>query len=128
MIRVSLQGLKQLCETNLVELKFIRRNKTTDKFPTRRMLCTRDMRIIDSDIGRKVFNFTPPKGSPPYDAIPKNLLTVFDIIYQDWRNIPVESVVVLVAVPTNPQKKFWEYFDTRLRNMTKTQKKDFINK
>ena len=128
MIRVSLQGLKQLCETNLVELKFIRRNKTADKFPTRRMLCTRDMRIIDSDIGRKVFNFTPPKGSPPYDPIPKNLLTVFDIIYQDWRNIPVESVAVLVAVPTNPQKKFWEYFDTRLRNMTKTEKKNFINK
>ena len=128
MIRVSLQGLRQLCETNLVELKFIRRNKTADKFPTRRMLCTRDMRILESDLGRKTFNYTSPKGNPPYDPIPKNLLTVFDIIYQDWRNIPFESVAVLVAVPTNPQKKFWEYFDTRLRNMTKTQKSDFINK
>lgn len=128
MIRVSLQGLRNLCETNLVELKFIRRVKLTDRLPTRRMLCTRDLRLLDSDLGRKAFNFKLPQHPPPYDAVSKNLLTVFDIIYQDWRNIPVESVAVLVAVPTNPQKKFWEYFDTRLRTMTKTQKSDFINK
>jgi hypothetical protein len=128
MIRVSLQGLRQLCETNLVELKFIRRLKLADKFPTRRMLCTRDIRLLNSDLGKKTFNFTLPQNSPAYDTVSKNLLTVFDIIYQDWRNIPVESVAVLVAVPTNPQKQFWEYFDKRLRNMTKTQKKDFINK
>lgn len=128
MIRVTLQGLKSLCETHLVELKFIRRIRTADKFPTRRMLCTRDMRILESELGRITFNYTTPTGSLPYDAASKNLLTVFDIIYQDWRSIPVESVAVLVAVPTNPQKQFWQYFDTRLRNMTKTQKKDFINK
>jgi hypothetical protein len=128
MIRVTLQGLKSLCETHLVELKFIRRIRTADKFPTRRMLCTRDMRILESELGRIAFNYTTPTGSLPYDATSKNLLTVFDIIYQDWRSIPVESVAVLVAVPTNPQKQFWQYFDTRLRNMTKTQKRDFINK
>jgi hypothetical protein len=128
MNRLTLSGLKALCETHLVELKFIRRIKNVGNLPTRRMLCTRDMRILNSDIGKTVFNFIVPSKSPPYDATTKNLLTVFDIIFQDWRNIPVESVMVVMAIPTNPQKTFWEYFDRVLRKMTKTQKQTFINK
>lgn len=128
MNRLTLGGLQSLCETHLVELKFIRRTKATGVLPTRRMLCTRDMRILTSELGRMTFNFTLPTKSPPYDPKTKNLLTVFDIIFQDWRNIPVESVMVVMAVPTNPQKSFWEYFDKVLRKMTKTQKQNFINK
>jgi hypothetical protein len=128
MNRLTLQGLDALCLTNLVELKFIRRIKKSSSLPTRRMLCTRDMRILNSSQGRMVFNFLPPIKSAPYDAKSKNLLPVFDIIFQDWRNIPVESVMVMMAIPTNPQKPFWEYFDRVLRKMTKVQKKDFINK
>jgi hypothetical protein len=128
MNRLTLQGLDSLCRTNLVELKFIRRLKRINVPPTRRMLCTRDMRMLDSEQGRIAFNFSFPINSPAYDARSKNLLPVFDIIFQDWRNIPVESVMVMMAIPTNPQKTFWEYFDRVLRKMTKPQKQAFINK
>ena len=128
MNRLTLQGLDSLCLTHLVELKFIRRIKKPSSLPTRRMLCTRDMRLLNSSQGRMVFNFLPPIKSAPYDAKSKNLLPVFDIIFQDWRNIPVENTMVVMAVPTNPQKTFWEYFDKVLRNMTRKQKQNFIIK
>jgi hypothetical protein len=128
MNKLSLGGLKSLCETHLVELKFIRRNKTSLNIPTRRMLCTRDMRILNSELGKITFNFIPPSSTPAYNATSKNLLTVFDIIFQDWRNIPVENTMVIMAIPTNPQKIFWEYFDRVLRKMTKKEKQNFIIK
>ena len=128
MNRLTLKGLQALCETHLVELKFIRRNKSTLNIPTRRMLCTRDMRILNSELGKMTFNFILPSKNPPYDAGSKNLLTVFDIIFQDWRNIPVENTMVVMAIPTNPQKSFWEYFDKVIRKMTKKQKQSFIIK
>jgi hypothetical protein len=92
------------------------------------MLCTRDMRILNSELGKLSFNFNLPSKAPPYNAFSKNLLTVFDIIFQDWRNIPVENTMVIMAIPTNPQKAFWEYFDNVLRKMTKNQKQNFIIK
>jgi hypothetical protein len=128
MNKLTLNGLKSLCETHLVELKFIRRNKTSSNIPTRRMICTRDMRILNSEIGKMTFNFTVPSKAAAYNTTSKNLLTVFDIIFQDWRNIPVENTMVVMAVPTNPQKPFWEYFDKVLRNMTKKEKQNFIIK
>jgi hypothetical protein len=128
MNRLTLKGLQSLCETHLVELKFIRRLRSNSNIPTRRMLCTRDMRILNSELGKMTFNFILPSKSPPYDASSKNLLTVFDIIFQDWRNIPVENTLVVMAIPTNPQKIFWEYFDRVLRKMTKKEKQSFIIK
>jgi hypothetical protein len=92
------------------------------------MICTRDIRILNSEIGKMTFNFTVPLKAAAYNAASKNLLTVFDIIFQDWRNIPVENTMVVMAVPTNPQKPFWEYFDKVLRNMTKKEKQNFIIK
>lgn len=118
--------LEQLCNNNLVELLFNRRS-TSKNNSTRRMLCTRDLRLLNSALGRQTFNFILPRKQLPYDPRPKGLVVTFDILKQDWRMVPASGVTFVNAVPTFPQNNFWEYFDKKLRSMTKRQKSIFIN-
>lgn len=125
-MKLSIGGLKQLCQTNIVELKFVRRTKVTP--PTRRMLATLDATILNSELGKKVLNFKPPVKTPAYNATSKGLLTVWDLLFQDWRNIPVEACEVVSTVPSRPPEKFWDYFNKVLGKMTAQQKAAFMNK
>jgi hypothetical protein len=123
----SVKGLKLVCLQNVVELRFSRRNKLRYR-PARRMLCTLDGKLLNSTEGKKILNFRPPRFAPPYDAEAKGLLTVWDIIMQDWRNIPVAAVDVIMAVPTKNQKDFWEYFNKVIGKMSASQKAAFMDK
>ena len=126
-MKVSWVDLRKLCLKNVVELKFVRRNKL--RYPaTRRMLCTLDTVLLNSDFGKETLNFKPPRYAPPYDAKSKSLLTVWDIIMQDWRNVPVDACEMVVAVPTSPQNKFLEFFDKKIGKMSALQKKSFMDK
>jgi hypothetical protein len=118
--------LEQLCNNHLVELLFKRRG-TPNPISTRRMLCTRDLRLLTSELGKQTFHFTRPSKQLSYDPVQKGLVVAFDILKQDWRMIPANGVTFVNAVPTFPQKNFWEYFDKKLRTMTKRQKLNFIN-
>ena len=127
-MKLSLTGLGQLCNENVVEIKFNRRVKLVGMPSARRMLATLDFELLNSTLGKEVLNFKPPMQTPHYNAASKGLLTVWDILFQDWRNIPVESSVVVTAVPTKPQEKFWEYFNKVIGKMSAQQKADFMNK
>lgn len=125
-MKLSIGGLKQLCQTNIVELKFVRRTKVSP--PTRRMLATLDPMILDSELGRKILNFKPPTKTPAYNAPSKGLLTVWDLLFQDWRNIPVEACEVVSTVSSRPPEKFWDYFNKVIGKMTTQQKAAFMSK
>jgi hypothetical protein len=124
---ISVRALQQLCQQNVVELTFTRRNQMRYP-PNRRMLCTLDGKLLNSDEGKKILNFKPPRYSSPYNAAAKGLVTVWDIIMQDWRNVPVEACKVAVAIPTKNQKDFWEFFDKKIKKMSASQKAFFIDK
>lgn len=124
---VSWGNLFKICSSNLVELKFVRRNKK-NPIPTRRMLCTLDSRLLRSTFGKNILNFKVPKFKPPYNAKSKNLLTVWDILLQDWRNIPCDSIEVVSVVPTVPLKNFLVYFDKHIKPMTTAEKEQFLGK
>lgn len=96
--------------------------------PIRRILCTRDRLLLNSDLSKEVFNFEPPTQPHPYDAASKGLVTVFDILMQDWRNLPADQCEVIMAVPTTPQNRFWQFFDKKIRNMSAGQKQQFMEK
>ena len=127
-MKLSLDGLRKLCSNNLVELKFNRRLKLVGIPPTRRMLATLDSELLNSTLGKEVLNFKPPVKNPSYNAPSRGLLTVWDLLFQDWRNIPTENVFVVATVPTKPQEKFWEYFDKVIGKMTAAQKANFMSK
>lgn len=125
-MKLSTGGLKLLCQTNVVELKFVRRTNVLPR--TRRMLATLDRKILDSELGRQILNFKPPIKTSPYNAESRGLLTVWDLFFQDWRNIPVDTCEVVATVPSQPAEKFWEYFDKVLSKMTTQQKAVFMSK
>ena len=127
-MKLSLTGLKSLCRNNVVELKFTRRVKIIGGSPSRRMLATLDAELLNSVLGKEVLNFKPPVKSAIYNADSKGLLTVWDILFQDWRNVSVESCYVVSTVPTKPPEKFWEYFDKVIKKLTTTQKAAFMKK
>lgn len=122
---MTVSGLTQICDTHLVELKFNRRTKNVVP-PIRRMLCTRDQILLNSALSKQIFNFVPPTQPHPYNAASKGLVTVFDILMQYWRNIPADQCEVIMAVPTKPQQRFWEFFDKKIRSMTTLQKEQFM--
>lgn len=127
-MKLSIGGLKTLCQMNVVELKFQRRTKTSNRPPFRRMLATLDRNILDSKLGRDILNFKQPTQSPAYDATSKGLLTVWDLFFQNWRMIPVANCEVVSVVSTRPPEKFWEYFNKTIANMTAAQKAAFMDK
>lgn len=124
---VSLQGLAKICSTNIVELKFTRRNKMRIP-PNRRMLCTLDPLLLNSEAGKKILNFRVPTNPPRYNAASKGLLTVWDIFMQDYRNIPVESIEIISAIPTRPMASFLKFFNQKLSKMTSMEKLAFMEK
>lgn len=123
----SVDGLDKLCRTHLVELKFKRRVNVLGRPTTRRMLATLDFSLLESKDGFKILHYKPPTQPPPYDAKSKGLITVWDLFFQDWRTIPVESVTVISALATSPPEKFWDYFNNVLSKMTAAQKAHFVD-
>jgi len=127
---LSITGLKSLCSSSIVEVKFVRRTKLRIP-PTRRMLCTLNVAVLNSTLGKNILNFVPPTSEPPYNAESKGLVVVWDIFMQDWRAIPVNScelVKVFKMGTKNEQTEFWRYFDLVLNKMTAAQKRAFMNK
>ena len=127
-MRLGWDGLYNLCQANLVEVKFTRRLPFAGRPPSRRMLATLDGQLLNTKEGMEILNFKPPMQSPAYDAKAKGLLTVWDLLMQDWRNIPVTSCDVIATVQTRPPEKFCEYFNKVISKMSSGQKASFIDR
>lgn len=127
-MRLSWDGLYTLCQVNLVEIKFTRRLKFAGRPASRRMLATLDGQLLNSKEGMEILNFKPPMKSPAYDAKSKGLLTVWDLLFQDWRNIPVSNCDVIATVSSRPPDKFWEYFNKVIGKMSAAQKAAFVDR
>ena len=127
-VKLSLGGLKTLCESNVAEIKFQRRLQTPGRPSTRRILATLDRKLLDSKLGRDILHFKQPSQAPAYNANSKGLLSVWDILYQDWRNIPVSNCDVVSVISSTPPEKFWEYFNKTIAGMSSAQKAAFMDK
>jgi hypothetical protein len=129
MAQLSRDGLKQLLQTHVVEIFFVRRNEKMGFPPTRRMLTTLDKNLLLSLPGRFTLNYQVPTHPPAYNPVQHNVIFTWDIIWQSWRAIPVEWVRVLNAMPTHTQKdqeKFWKFFEGYLAKMSPMDKLRFM--
>ncbi len=125
---VSGNSLRSLLQNNVGEIKFIRRDISPGRPKSRRMLCTLDFDLLNSDIGKQIFKFINPIKNPPYNVNSYNLITVFDLFMLDWRNIPTESIQIISLIPTKPLSEFWDYFNNILSKMSSAQKAAFMDK
>jgi hypothetical protein len=124
---ISVEGLYSLCSKNIVEIKFVRRNKFVSP-STRRMLATIDQKLLKSTFGINTLNYKKPKYPPPYNAKAKGLCTLWDILMQDWRNVPTESIEVVSIVSTTPMKDFLDWFENVIKPMSPASKINFMSK
>lgn len=113
--------------SNVLEVKFSRRRPKAGVAKTRRMLCTLDYGLLNSEKGAKILNFKAPSSSSAYNAKENGLVVAWDILMQDWRTINTESCNIITTIPTSPQEAFWEYFDNIILPMSSAQKVNFIN-
>ena len=109
-----MRPIDKLFAQNVVEVVAVRRlpPKLTQG-PTRRFLCTNSFPLLNSIIGKTVFHFKAPTHPPPYNARSKNLVTVFDLIMQAYRNINLNQYKIVGVLPVSSEqeiKDFWNNF------------------
>jgi len=124
---IALSTLITTLASNLVELKFHRRRPKTTLSSWRRMLCTTDLSLLNSDKGISVLNFKSPVTGGAYNTQNKGLVPVWDILVQDWRMVNTESCHIISTTSTNPPEDFWDYFNTTIAPMSGAQKAAFIS-
>lgn len=126
-MRVSQGQLLALLESNVLELRFFRRRSKPGWNDARRMLVTNDRQILDTAPGQIALHFKPPTHTPPYNWRMKNLACGWDLFWQSYRMIPVESCDIVTVIPTRPPEKFWNYFNLYLQAMSPSEKIAFMN-
>lgn len=121
-------GLQILLNTHAVELRFKRRIQLAGFNSYRRMFCTNDQRLLQSEPGKRVLNYEPPTGRGlKYSPAAKNLVVTWDIFMQAWRMINCNDVDVISVIKTTPPDDFWKYFYNQLNDMSSVHKARFQN-
>jgi hypothetical protein len=124
-MKVSLATLKSLLLNNVVEIKFNRRRIKPGAAPTRRMLCTNSLALLNSTEGRIALNYKRAINSPKFNPNEKNLIITWDIFMQNYRCINMAACDMIQVIPANQQ--FWKYFNERLVMLSAAQKINFMN-
>jgi hypothetical protein len=123
-MRVGRAALEAILKGNVAEITFLRR--TPGPSDIRRMLCTLDMRLLNSNEGRVALNFRPAQHPAPYNPKAYNLLVVWDIFMQDYRAISMDNCQLVQAIKSTPPDDFWAFFNNTLSKMTPEQKIRFM--
>lgn len=114
----------------VAEVVFIRRRKPKDPSvtaKTRRMICTTNQLLLNSPFGKKNLQYKPGYQTPPYNAASKGLVTAWDCLIHEWRNIDIRSAVIIqkqsedsLPMYVNDQKgieAFAKFYNAKLSRM-----------
>jgi len=124
---IAASTLSTTLNENVVELKFHRRRPKLNLTPWRRMLCTLDFNLLNSEKGINMLHFKSPSSTSVYSPQQKGLIAVWDILVQDWRMVNTESCHIISTISTNPPETFWDYFNVSIASMSSAQKAAFIS-
>lgn len=125
-MKINLPTMARLLERNVVEIKFERRREKIGWPPTRRMLCTNSLDILQSNNGINVLGWRPPKGvGLNFNPTIKNLIVAWDIFKRDYRLITMDDCNLAATIP---EKQFWSYWNRYLAGWTPDQQINFYNR
>lgn len=124
-MRVSRSALDGILMNNVCEVRFVRRIPKSGANPTRRILCTKSHSLLTSTNGRITLNYRQPTKPPLINEAKENVVTVWDILMQDYRNISMDQCELIQQIPAN--EEFWEYFNESIYPMSPEQKLNFMN-
>lgn len=122
---VQRSSLNSSLLNNVCEIRFTRRIVVPGKANTRRMWCTKSYNLLNSTNGRVTLNFRPPLGPIKINEAADNILVVWDILMQDYRNVSMDSCDLIQQVPAD--ESFWKFFNENIYIMTAAQKFNFLN-
>jgi hypothetical protein len=130
--------VKKFLQKFVAEIVFVRRRRAKDpsvSVKTRRMICTLNFPLLTANA--KIFNFKRPSQTPSYNAESKGLVTVWDIIMQNWRNIDIKSAVIVQKSDVSglpmyvnskvDMAKFIDFYDKKIARMTVGDKRKFMD-
>ena len=126
-MKIALQALKTILETNVAEIRFARRRPKAGHPLDRRMICSNDRKFLNSPAGRITLNFRPVSTNipvPKFNRTAKNLLNVWDIIMQDYRNINMDDCDLIQVIPP---EKFWDFFEKKLAVLSPREKMRYMD-
>ena len=130
-MKLSYAGLNQLLKESIVEVRFHRRHPKMGFNDYRRMLCTNNDKILKSLPGRMSLHYINPKGQRlPYNPQTYNLCVAWDVFFQNYRQITLDSYDIVTVIPTRtPEEvnKWWLYFNSELLRMSPEDKIGFMN-
>jgi hypothetical protein len=124
-MKIDRTRLDNILRNNVCDIRFVRRNPKKGMAGTRRMLCTKCLDLLNSTNGRISLNYRPPSHSPLINEAAENLLIVWDVFMQDFRNINMNDCYLLKQIPADDT--FWKYFNENLYTMSPDDKLNFMN-
>jgi len=118
---------KSLIQNNVCEIVFVRRRpeRAPNRPEVRRMLCTHSFNLLTSYNSKISLNFRLPKTARRLDEVKHNIVVVWDIFMQDYRNVSMDTCYIRQQVPDDDT--FWKYYNDVLLNMTADQKMNFMD-
>ncbi len=122
---VQRSTLDSILLANVCDVRFVRKIPRNGRPATRRMLCTKSYSLLNSTNGRITLNYRPPTNPPQVNEAKDNIITVWDILIQDYRNINMAQCDLIEQIPAT--EEFWEYFNDNIYPMSADQKLNFIN-
>lgn len=124
-MKVDRSQLEGILRTAVCDIRFMRRRPTRDGRPiTRRMICTKSYELLNSIDGRVKLNYRPPIKLSTANPVQHNIVIVWDIIMQDYRNVSMEECDIVEEIPI---KDFWPYFNKVLYPMAPGDKINLMN-
>jgi hypothetical protein len=124
-MKIALATLKTLLESNVLEIKFTRRNPKPGAPPTRRMFCTNSNTLLNSTEGRRVLGFTPTSQPLKFNPSAKNLIVAWDLFKLGYRMINADHCELIATIPADDD--FWLYYYEHIGNMTAGEKLKFYD-
>lgn len=124
---------KKLAYSNVCEIVYVRRRPERAPSPPRpeirRMICAvaginTYNPILTDQQGFNVLGFHYPRTGRRLDEVKHDIVVVWDIIMQDYRNVSMEECYLRQIVPNDA---FWQYFRETLSNLSSDQKRQFID-
>ena len=140
---VSKNELKTLLQNNVCEIVFVRRRPERAPVPPRlvirRMLCTNSLKLLTSYNGKLSLNFRFPKTARRLNENLHDIVVVWDILVQDYRNVSIstpespftnkgpsqQTCYLRQTIPDDDT--FWQYYNDVLLKMTPDQKMNFMD-
>lgn len=123
-MKLSRGSLLNELNSNVCEIRFLRRTPKDGVPATRRMLCCNNLNLLNSVNGKTVLNFKPSSSSPRYNTANENTIITWDIFMQNWRTINCDSVDLLNKWTPD---QFWDVFNESFAPLSAADKLLFMN-